>query len=645
VGEKRTRPWPFDAVELALSLPIEFSLARPVLIAPASKFSEIRNLPLFVSTADRLLPPTANADEGYPAVLIPDTPNALNCSERATNAERVFLSPQQNAQVKESECGAAPTFTGAEVASECEPHGGPKAHLSTLDATMSQDGLGSGEEKLIVVPQSGGEDLKEENHQVHIEHVQASPQTESGQEMAQNITQGSALTTHGGDGASKQLPGQSETASQTYQHLQPKHLLDAQHKEQEDNKMREQFKQQLETLKQEHEVEIAKGRAEKGKLVELIREREAAHREELLGYQSSLNLMAKQLLRTNRGVWVVARLFAPPGVNVEDANVQIIKEDPRSIEVRGPSAAKDWPKVVHTDFLGVVPPTARNFEVCRALQPVVASLFDDEMNRKPMMVVADGQTGSGKSYTMFDCGDSVLASVAHEIFRRLDILPRPYKVECRASEVYLGKVYDRFDDQKESAMGNSLTQLARISCESAGQLCERVRHAQQALRRSPTPRNTKSSRGHFCVFIDLRPAELSSPARKKTQIPSIILVDLAGSERGDPGAALETQKLSSERDQINKERTDFHSWLESIAVGDFYRTHSPLGNFLWPILREEPYMAYICCVRLADTKDHQAQLWAVEDMKRAGKLAGIWRQSRTRSLKKTRADAHASPSS
>ncbi|KAI1624950.1 P-loop containing nucleoside triphosphate hydrolase protein [Exophiala viscosa] len=371
------------------------------------------------------------------------------------------------------------------------------------------------------------------------------------------------------------------------------------------------------------EIELLKamlGDSEQQKAIQL-----EVHKSAALRSRALCEAVVKRLVRVRQRSWVLARFFAPANVDPKSANVKIAHDDPSAIEIHSENnRVEKLP-----GFLSVLPAVATNADIWHSVRPLLISLLDPSLQPEYLVTIVDGQTGSGKSFTMFDRDDSVMPLTAAELFVHLNQEGCNFTVECAAAEVYRGKVEDQFrrEAQERRKDVKRWEDLQYRNCTSAKELTQNLRYAHQNLHRSVTGRNCRSSRGHFCVIIRILSHESKSGARRPKGVysRSIVLVDLAGAEKEENGA-WETESLRVERQAINRDRTDFHTWLEGRCDGHFSRPTRALGTFLWPALADEErcLLAYICCLRLADASDVDAQHWAEEDARRAGKVASTW---------------------
>ncbi|DAZ95915.1 TPA: hypothetical protein N0F65_012626, partial [Lagenidium giganteum] len=205
-------------------------------------------------------------------------------------------------------------------------------------------------------------------------------------------------------------------------------------------------------------------------------------------------------------------------------------------------------------FLG---PSITQEEVFSAIQ--APELVEAALDGYPVTVFAYGQTGAGKSFTIFGkeeqggngkrqvtTGDGVLPRVAGHLIdvvhsRRHEI---EYRIRVTCVEIYNEQVRDLFDPKKESLPvrhskehGFFLDNATVVQCTTAPELIAIVKVAAANRVRSSHLLNEQSNRSHCLVtiYIDSLPLDMSTGAVKK--YGKLTIVDLAGSERvNDTGA-------------------------------------------------------------------------------------------------------------
>ena len=176
--------------------------------------------------------------------------------------------------------------------------------------------------------------------------------------------------------------------------------------------------------------------------------------------------------------------------------------------------------------------------------------------------IADGQSGSGKSYFLFNGPDALAPAIGKEIWnaeRRHEST-----VECTALEVYQDEARDLLCPKGSPQTGPLKFKFRGGNQEVVGARSEPIESEEQ-LRTlftqicrkrhvSATGENAVSSRGHMMCTLTIRSAS------RETRV---VIVDLAGSERRH-GESLEGDQRKENHD-INKSRSNIRRALVSFA--------------------------------------------------------------------------------
>ena len=187
-------------------------------------------------------------------------------------------------------------------------------------------------------------------------------------------------------------------------------------------------------------------------------------------------------------------------------------------------------------------PPASNVSVFETMKPMIGLL----VNGRQVCIVADGQSGTGKSYTMLKGPDPVAALAAQAIFDGLNIAKRSgweYSVECSILEICQEQPNDLLipalkDDRKQPS--NSAPKRVRIlrtepyltncSCHpltSADEFMCLLHKASEQRATRTTKMNQCSSRSDLVSIISI---SRSHTITGETQSSRFYLVDLVGSE-------------------------------------------------------------------------------------------------------------------
>ncbi|RLN37359.1 hypothetical protein BBJ28_00017436 [Nothophytophthora sp. Chile5] len=198
------------------------------------------------------------------------------------------------------------------------------------------------------------------------------------------------------------------------------------------------------------------------------------------------------------------------------------------------------------------------------MKELVASALDGF----PVTIFAYGQTGAGKSFTIFgqedgtterkmavQPQDGLLPRTAQELM--LAIAKRKGEVEytlrVTCVEIYNEQVRDVFDPRKETLAVRSskkhgffLENATVVECVTAREIVRVVKTAATHRAKSSHLLNERSNRSHCLVTIYIDAAPLNSPKVSGTsdcgkRYGKITIVDLAGSERATDSGAVGTQ--------------------------------------------------------------------------------------------------------
>lgn len=220
-----------------------------------------------------------------------------------------------------------------------------------------------------------------------------------------------------------------------------------------------------------------------------------------------------------------------------------------------------------------LPPQMRQDEVFDAIQ--APQLIEAALDGFPVTIFAYGQTGAGKSFTIFgkedglterklraQPSDGLLPRIAVEIMRLVDLRRADvqYTLRLTCVEIYNEQVRDVFDPRKESLAVRSskqhgffLENATVVQCESAQEIVRVVKTAAANRTKSSHLLNERSNRSHCLVtmYIDSMPLDNGSGKNGGVKkYGKLTIVDLAGSERVNDTGAVGTQL--KETGHINK---------------------------------------------------------------------------------------------
>lgn len=275
---------------------------------------------------------------------------------------------------------------------------------------------------------------------------------------------------------------------------------------------------------------------------EVIRERASLLAKTCL-LENALEKSTEELFTRLGKVWTIVRIR---GRRQDDcgkplSDLQITRCNQLRISVADGGVVKPRRKTHNFEFDHVFDSSASNAEVCEKARPFVRTALAG----RDVMILADGQTGTGKSWTMFDGKDSLSRSIAEQIFaysKSHSLVAQEVKLEVQfeAFEVYKDGLKDLLSKngtqtsptaQHEDSVLQKCTVVAnertRLPVTSAAELCKMIREACRNRKVGENEKNPVSSRGHLVCSISLTRFD----GRGKVSMTSRLkIVDLAGNE-------------------------------------------------------------------------------------------------------------------
>jgi len=223
------------------------------------------------------------------------------------------------------------------------------------------------------------------------------------------------------------------------------------------------------------------------------------------------------------------------------------------------------------------------FEECKDL---VQSAIDGYN----VTIFAYGQTGAGKTYTMYGTPNEqgIAPRTIREVYSILERNQVRYKFTVKASmfELYKNELFDVFTRSPRSATekvgfrtdiaGNvEMNNLTEEECSDSQALIRRLHGGLSLCKVCDTDMNSQSSRSHVILMLKIESTSLET--NEKTQ-GKILLCDLAGAER------MKKSGVSGDRQQeaieVNKALTALNRVIQSLASGDRhipYKDHKLTG--------------------------------------------------------------------
>jgi hypothetical protein len=320
-------------------------------------------------------------------------------------------------------------------------------------------------------------------------------------------------------------------------------------------------KEQIEALKTErNETEVKNSR------LVLQRQHYAGEVERfMLAYRELLLEYNRELFKRRSNVWTAARIR--PAVESDEgralAKFRIISEGQGhdQIELDGPCQAEKGKtaEAKKFQFAKVFPLLSSNRDVLNHIEPMIQSA----MSETNIVIIADGQSGAGKSFTMFEGKDNIAFEMAARIFAEIKLREdkgSPSGVRFSALELHNKNVRDLLceEDQRgqrslKPKISGKISTVPGLSEQNPSSLEELNASITQACRNreiSSMADNAKSSRGHLvCAFtMWSQVPERTGP----TEETKLYLVDLAGAERT-------SNTVTSEDSFIRTTRADLYS--------------------------------------------------------------------------------------
>ena len=204
--------------------------------------------------------------------------------------------------------------------------------------------------------------------------------------------------------------------------------------------------------------------------------------------------------------------------------------------------------------------SSTNREVYREIEPLMDIVFYGE----DVCFFADGQSGSGKSWTMFKGADAIAPSIAESIMTWKDteaVEGWTREVQCSAVEVYMDKVKDLLspDGIQQVDISKAKSGWYDRPAVCVPSLLDLFKRAHDRLEVRATHENRESSRGHFICSLILTQSHPQRPSIKSR----ITIIDLAGSERMDRDAGIDHKSfVYRESVSINSSRTELRAFLK-----------------------------------------------------------------------------------
>ena len=179
-------------------------------------------------------------------------------------------------------------------------------------------------------------------------------------------------------------------------------------------------------------------------------------------------------------------------------------------------------------------------EVYDFIQPAVQKMLARSTN---LVIILNGHSGSGKTYTMFDGEDSLAANCVRDIFSWSNSqTPSSYEIALESYEYYQNDIYDIIDERRkllfamfDEASKKFGPQGRRQLADSPTRLIELFDKARKARSTAKMKQNSDSSRSHAFYTISISYSGTDQQA-------TLTIVDLAGNEKVDENIQGERKK-------------------------------------------------------------------------------------------------------
>ena len=242
------------------------------------------------------------------------------------------------------------------------------------------------------------------------------------------------------------------------------------------------------------------------------------------------------------------------------------------------------PESFQIDVDGVFSGTSSQQEV---YEETAAPLVDDLLEGFNATLFAYGQTGAGKTFSMYG-PDEVLADIAGASDEVRGIVPKTcdrvfsaisdltntnfseVKVFCSMLEIYNERVNDLLmlgQDlrlREDKSKGVFVEGLASIEVASQQAVCDVITQGNKSRATSATAMNERSSRGHSVFMMEV----VCTRKDNKRTSGKLYLVDLAGSEDVKKSKVTGDKQALAEAQNIKKSLSALSNCIQKLSTGD-----------------------------------------------------------------------------
>ena len=207
-----------------------------------------------------------------------------------------------------------------------------------------------------------------------------------------------------------------------------------------------------------------------------------------------------------------------------------------------------------------------------------------------LCVIADGQSGAGKSYTMLNGPDAIATSAATQICSLIQTTTsqeQECRLHCSVLEIYKEKPRDLLAEKNLPAKNNvwitrcgtAVRGLTDRAASLADEFSEILRQVCMNRKVGATDQNAVSSRGHLVIILTLQRSRAATvEAVVETTESKLTLVDLADSEQRP--SASEDPEAMAEATSIMKDRESLKRLMLSFGKSSSANADSQVGAFI-----------------------------------------------------------------
>lgn len=254
----------------------------------------------------------------------------------------------------------------------------------------------------------------------------------------------------------------------------------------------------------------------------------------------------------------------------EKSDISLVVNNNITIQSRKIALALEPYSIFHTfRFDKVINERSTNEEIFR---DQVSEYAYHAINGGSSTIIAYGQTGTGKTYTMLDMDSGMLI----QSIKLALSAKRPIRISI--IEIYMGKITDCLKENQKILLQESqnefyCTEIYQASIGTINDACTIINDGLRLRKSASIGKKEDSSRSHAVVFLDFNQQEKLENNYKKKKLHSnncMIFIDLAGNERG-ADRLFGDKKLYMEGSEINKSLLSLKECIRGIVYGSPYK--------------------------------------------------------------------------